>query len=90
MVIETGLSDNHKMCITVMKMYYSKQKAFLINDRKFKDFNRFFYKRFSDPPKKSFNEEAISFQALRESVNVTLETHALTRNDMLELIKHLI
>ena len=27
MVIETGLSDFHKMCITVMKMYYNKQKA---------------------------------------------------------------
>ena len=37
-----------------------------------------FYKRSSDPPK-SFNEEAISFQALRKSVNVTLEKHAPTK-----------
>ena len=28
MVIETGLSDFHKMCITVMKMCYSKQKTY--------------------------------------------------------------
>ena len=28
---------------------------------------------------KSFNEEAIPFQALRESVNVTLEKHAPTK-----------
>ena len=25
-VFETGLSDFHKMCVTVMKMYYAKQK----------------------------------------------------------------
>ena len=28
MVMETKLSDFHKMFITVMKMYYSKQKTF--------------------------------------------------------------
>ena len=38
MVIETGLSNFHKMCITLMKMYYSKQKP-IIHYRKFKDFN---------------------------------------------------
>ena len=38
-VIETGLSDFHKMCITVMKIYYSKQKPFIIHYRKFKGFN---------------------------------------------------
>ena len=39
MVIETGLSDFHKTCITIMKMYYSKQKPTIIHYRKFKDFN---------------------------------------------------
>ena len=39
MVIETGLSDFHKMCITVMKMYYSKQKPTIIHYRKFRDFS---------------------------------------------------
>ena len=39
MVIETGLSDFHTMCITVMNMYYSKQKPTTIHYRKFKDFN---------------------------------------------------
>ena len=39
MVIETGLSDFHKMCFTVMKMYHSKQKPSIIHYRKFKDFN---------------------------------------------------
>ena len=37
MVIETGLSDFHNMCITVMKMCYSKQKPSIIHYHKFKD-----------------------------------------------------
>ena len=80
MVIDTGLSDSHKMCITVVKMYYSKQKPFIIHYRKFKDFNNdSFIKDLQTLLKKSFNEEAIPFQALRESVNVTLEKHAPTK-----------
>ena len=38
-VIETGLSDFHKMCVTVMKMHYCKQKPSVINYRKFKNFS---------------------------------------------------
>ena len=80
MAIETGLSDFHKMCITVMKMYYSKQKPTIIHYRKFKDFNNdSFIKDLQTLLTKSFNEEAIPFQALRESVNVTLEKHAPTK-----------
>ena len=80
MVIETGLSDFHKMCITVMKMYYSKQKPTIIHYRKFKDFsNDLFMKDLQTLLTKSFNEEAIPFQALRESVNVTLKKHAPTK-----------
>ena len=39
MVIETGLSDFDKMCTTVMKMYYIKQKPTIIHYRKCMDFN---------------------------------------------------
>ena len=38
-VIEAGLSDFRKMCVTVMKMYWSKQKPCIIHYRKLKDFN---------------------------------------------------
>ena len=31
MVFETGLSVFHKMCITVMEIYYRKQKATIIH-----------------------------------------------------------
>ena len=74
MVIETRLSDFHEMCITVIKIYYSKEKASIIHFRKFKDFNNdSFIKTLLS---KSFNEETIPFQVLREPVNVTLDKHA--------------
>ena len=77
MVIETGISDFHKMCITVMKMYHSKQKPPIIHYCKFKDFNNdAFIKDLKTLLSKSFNEETIPFQALRESMNETLEKRA--------------
>ena len=80
MVTDTGLSDFHKMFITVMKMYYSKQKPSIIQHRKFKDFNNYsFIKDLQTFLTKPINEEAIPFQALRESVNVTIEKHAPTK-----------
>ena len=38
-VIETGLSDFHKMSLTVTKVFYSKQKLKIIQYRKNKDFS---------------------------------------------------
>ena len=77
MVNETGSSDFHKMCTTVMKMYHSRQKPSIIHYRKFKDFNNdAFIKDLKTLLSKPFNEETILFQALRESVNATLEKHA--------------
>ena len=79
MVIETGLCVFHKMSITVMKMYYSKQKPSVIHYRKFKDFNNdSFIRDLHILLVKSFNEEAVPCQALRESVNVIPEKHAHT------------
>ena len=67
MFVETGLSDFHKMCVAVMKMYYSKQKLSISYYRKFKDFNNDdFIKDLKTLLSKSFNEEAIPFQALSQ------------------------
>ena len=35
-VFETGLSDFHKMSVTVMKIYYAKQKPSIVHCRKLK------------------------------------------------------
>ena len=38
MVFQAGLSDFHNMSVTVMKMYYAKQKPAIVYYRKFKNF----------------------------------------------------
>ena len=38
-VIETGLSDFHKMIVAVMKMHFPKMRPSVIRDRKYKIFN---------------------------------------------------
>ena len=38
-VIETGLSDFHKMVVAVMKMHFPKTKPQVISYRKYKDFH---------------------------------------------------
>ena len=61
----TGLADFHKMCITVMKMYYSKQKS-IIHYCKSKDFNNdSLIKDIQILLTKSFNEDAILFHVLK-------------------------
>ena len=68
------------MCSTVMSMCYSKLKPSFIHYRKFKDFNNdSFIKYLQTLLTKSFNEKAIPFQALRESMNVTLKKDAPTK-----------
>ena len=77
MVIETGLSDFHKMCVTVMKIYFVKQKPTIVHYRKFKNFNNdAFLKDLKKILAWSCNEKTIPYSKLRESVNVTLEKHA--------------
>ena len=61
------------MCLTVMKMCYSKQKSSIVYYRKFKDFdNDALIKDLTTLLLKLFNEKTIPFQVLGESVNATL------------------
>ena len=61
------------MCLTVMKMFYSKQKPSIVYYRKFKDFdNDALIKDLTTLLLKLFNEKTIPFQVLGESVNATL------------------
>ena len=39
MILETGLSDFHKMTLTVMKVFYKKQKPTIITYRSYKHFS---------------------------------------------------
>ena len=69
-----------QVCLTFTKCAYYIHENVLITSiihyRKFKDFNNdSFIKDFETLLTQSFNEEAIPLQALRESMNVTLEKH---------------
>ena len=77
MVFETGLSDFHKMCAAVMKMYYTKQKPSIVHNRKFKKvFNDSFIKDTELLLSKLCNQQNLPFNILKESVNITLDKHA--------------
>ena len=76
-VIETGSSDFHKMCATVMKMYYTKQKPSIVYYRKFKNFcNDSFIKDIELLLSKLCNQQNVPFKILKELVNLTLDKHA--------------
>ena len=80
MVIETELSDFLTMCVKVMKVYYGKQKLTIIHYRELMDFNNeACIKDLKALLSKSFHEEMVPFEALRKSVNVTLEKHVPTK-----------
>ena len=65
MVFEAGLSDFQKMYITVMEIYYRKQKATIIHYCKFKDFNNDdFINDFKILISNLSNVEAIPFETL--------------------------
>ena len=75
-VIETGLSDFHKMSATVMKMYYTKQKPSIVYYRKFKNLcNDSFIKDIESLLSKLCNQQNVPFKILKESVNITLDKH---------------
>lgn len=77
MVIETGLFGLHKVCITAMKIYYSKQNHTIIHYAKLKDFNNeAFIKDLKVVSWKSFHEDVGPFETIRKSMNVTFKQHA--------------
>ena len=81
MVIETGLSDYLKLSVTVMKMYYTKQKPSIVHYRKFKNFcNDSFIKNIEIFLLKLCNQQNVQFKILQESVIIALEKYAPLKN----------
>ena len=72
-VIETGLSNFHEMCVTVMKIYHCRQKPSVITDRKLKMFSNIEFMKdleehlaksehFDNIPSNLFKETVIAFK----------------------------
>ena len=79
-VVETGLSDFHKMCVTVMKMYHCRQRPSVITYRKFKNFSNIeFMKDLEEHLTKFEHFDNIPSNLFKETVNIILEKHAPTK-----------
>ena len=81
MVFETGLSDFHKMSATVMKMYYTKKKPFIVHYRKFKCIcNDSFIKDIELLLSNLCDQQNVLLKILKESVNTSLDKYAPLKN----------
>ena len=84
--IETGLSDFHKMCLTVLKVFYPKQKPLLFNI----EVLRYFQMKllFLISKIRFFNSALVGKTILlknsKVTVDVILKKHALLKKDILE------
>ena len=66
MVFKTGLSDFHKMSVTVIKMYYAKQKPSIVHYPKFKNFcNDSFIKHAELLLSKLCDQQIVPFKILK-------------------------
>ena len=65
-VFKTGLSDFHKMSVTVIKMYYAKQKPSIVHYPKFKNFcNDSFIKHAELLLSKLCDQQIVPFKILK-------------------------
>ena len=75
-IIETGLSDIHKMTVTVMKMYFQKQGPRVIHYMDYKSFNA---QNFRQDVFANLHEENVNINQLEKFLNVfkkVLDIHA--------------
>ena len=81
MTIGTGLSDFHKLSLTVMKVFYKKQKSNIIKYRSYRNLdNETFISNLRVAFSEIYNEnELLSFESFKNIVDHTLETHAPLR-----------
>ena len=75
MTIETGLSNFHKRTISVMKIFYEKQKPNIIRYRNYKNFNN---ELFINDVKELISKynEPLKFESFKNIVDKILEKHA--------------
>ena len=78
MVIETGLSDFHKMSLTAMKVFYKKQKPNIITYRRYKHFdNEAFLTDIQNHLPEEYDQNPDStFSTFTRSIYNILELHA--------------
>ena len=78
MTLETGLSDFHKMTLTVMKVFYKKQKPTIITYRSYKNFsNEVFMADFQNRISQVTSENNdLEFDIFKAVLNQAIQKHA--------------
>ena len=91
MVIETGLSDFHKMSLTVMKVFYKKQRPKIISYRNYRNFDneRFINEVSNSIEQEYFQNQSLEFGFFKKKVDVIPQKHAPLKKRS-ELIRFLL
>ena len=78
LTLETGLSDFHKMTLTVMKVFYKKQKPTIITYRSYKNFsNEVFMADFQNRISQVTSENSdLEFDIFKAVLNQAIQKHA--------------
>ena len=76
MTIETGLSDHHKMTLTVLKTYVKKSEPIIINYRNYKNFNNILFREQLVDELQMIDKAIIKYDDFKECFMNVLETHA--------------
>ena len=76
MTLETGLSDHHKMAITVLKTYFKKQKPININYRSYKYFNESDFRNDLQNNLQTRNNVAMNYDEFKSIFMQVLNWHA--------------
>ena len=76
--IETGISDFHKMIVTVLKIYFQKREAKVINYRDYRNFSNEEFKQqvLKDILKTTQNDDIISYKSFFTIFQRALDSRA--------------
>ena len=74
--VETGLSDHHKMTVTVLKHYFNKKKPQIINYRCYKYFDESKFRNELINNLQNFNEGSMDYDKFKEIFMKILDMHA--------------
>ena len=74
--IETGISDHHKMTVTVLKTYFKKLKPLVIKYRSYKHFDEFSFKQELNYSLQTRDKENMTYDEFKNVFMVVLNNHA--------------
>ena len=77
--IETGLSDHHKMTISILKTSYKKKEPSKITYRSYKNFNGADFRKDLSDSLQNYNHDSMEYEHFNEIFMNVLDSHAPTK-----------